>query len=72
MVNDDVRLIHTAVKTISDYCFNHPCDECYFFERTQRKSCALENILSHSAAPLEYDVNITGYIKDKENKKCQH
>ncbi len=68
MVNDDVRAVHTAVKTISEYCDNHECGECYFFGRIQRiPVCALDNILSHSALPIDYEENITNYIKEKEN-----
>ena len=73
MINDDVRAVHTAVKAISEYCYNRDCAECYFFERIQLiRVCVLDNILKHSAGVFEYEENITNYIKERENKKCQH
>lgn len=68
MINDDVRMVHTAAKTISDYCDNHNCNECYFLEG----DCMVDRIFSKSAVPLDYERNIREYINRKENKKCQH
>ena len=67
MINDDVRAVHTAVKTISDYCANNKCSECYFLDGRQIHTCMLDRILSKSAVPLDYEENITNYIKEKEN-----
>ncbi len=66
MINDDIRLIHTAAKTISDYCAHNKCSECYFLDGTQIHTCMLDRIFSKSAMPFDYEENMRRYITKKE------